>query len=99
MNYAYALGVSSTMNTPTPNNTISRHVFTIPELVWMIGGSLEKPDQAALLQVCRQLYDCMKPLVWETVHDAVALLKLIPGAEVIISTGDPFPACTVSILN
>jgi hypothetical protein len=94
-----SLQVSPTMSTPTPNSTLSSDIFAIPELVYLISGLLGKADQAALLRVCRRLYDCMKPLVWETANDVIALLKLIPGVEVLTFTDDAFPPFTVRLLD
>jgi hypothetical protein len=86
------------MSTLTPNITsLPSDIFAIPELVYLISGSLGRADQVALLRVCRRLYDCMKPLVWETANDVIALLKLIPGVELFTSTDDAFPPFTVSV--
>ncbi|KAJ1301127.1 hypothetical protein OPQ81_003539 [Rhizoctonia solani] len=71
------------MASPAHFEPASLKVFGIPELAISICAATQKRDNASLMRVCRQLFYCILPFVWEEVDEANALVSLIPGGGIV----------------
>ncbi|CEL60307.1 hypothetical protein RSOLAG1IB_09531 [Rhizoctonia solani AG-1 IB] len=72
------------------NENLALRVFGIPELAKIICDLAQKCDNAKLLRVCHQLFQDVRPYVWESTDAVVSLIEMIPTSRVDRSIDEPF---------
>ncbi|KAJ1301131.1 hypothetical protein OPQ81_003543 [Rhizoctonia solani] len=87
------------MASPAHFEPASLKVFGIPELAILICAATQKRDNASLMRVCRQLFYCILPFVWEEVDEANALVSLIPGGGIVICDSEILPYVVMKLPN
>ncbi|KDN47572.1 hypothetical protein RSAG8_03362, partial [Rhizoctonia solani AG-8 WAC10335] len=79
------------MASPAPTKRAALKVFGILELAYLICGTIRRRDNANLMQVCRELFYSILPLVWEEVDGPTSLVSMIPGGGIVHYESEPSP--------